>query len=256
MNARTPLAALLVILLVSSGCLSPPPENPGSSGDGTGNQTTYPPGVTPEGITDTEALFDAHQAELRNTSYRMNATETFRIDGTRRVITTIQEFSRESNGTVFVNKTQADDGSLELVLNRWGPDDEGLYYLREYSPQSVNVSFGASQDRSYLGLRNYTGEVRTIVGEADGNQSVTEASRGWRIEITTGSGSLVSLVVGESGFIHRVHLDDQASLGHTFTLTYTELDGVGRPAWVDRARDSIGFPEDGNGNETTGNTST
>lgn len=254
MNARTPVAVLLVLLLVSSGCLTPTPQNP--DGDGDGNQTTYPPGVTAEGIQNATALFGAHTAVLRNTSYAMNATESFRINGIPREITVIQRFSAQPNGTVFVNKTQADDGTTVLVLNRWGPDDDGLYYLREFRPQSVNVTYAASQDRSYLGLRNYTREVETLVSEAViDNQSVTEDMGGWRIDIETQGGSSITLSVNESGFIRQAHLGDEAAQDHTFTLTYTKTEGVDRPAWIDRARDSIGFWDGENQNETTGNSS-
>lgn len=255
MNLKTFAGAFVVLLIATSGCLSPPPQN--DPGDGNGNQSGYPPGVTADGVVDVDALFEAHRNELRDTAYEMNATESFRINGTRRVITTIQSFSAAPNGSTYVNKTQADEGTTVLVLNRWGPDDDGLYYLREYSPESVNVTYAASQDRSYLGLRNYTSDIEELVSQnVAANHSVERAPEGWSIQLGTDSGTGMRLLVNESGFIHRFRtVDDPPRPDSGFTINYRKIQSVERPSWVDRARESIGF-RDASNETGTGNSST
>lgn len=210
---------------------APVPEvTPGERGG-----TAFPPGVTSEGVTDSDALLTAHLAALENRSYVMRGRFSY---GEResaallRVASPHRYYYRETTGYYGSNVTEFADGEW-----RYGRYDRfQSRYARDRAPEATG-RYGAIAAQ-YVET-HFAGDAAVEARTADGQRRfvVRSGEQPWNRSdihdytaraVVTSEGLIRSLRVS---FVDR-NGDNETRMLHRIEYERRDVT-VERPAWVD-----------------------
>lgn len=256
MAARPWPAALLVVLVLTSGCagLFGSEEPPGSETPTPAPVPTTPPplapGLTADGVVDPERLADANRRSLNGTAYRLDRTvavsgpnDTLVIDRVQRIAadgvaigrlsvsgagpvgTAVRNWTRYREAGVVWSRTKLADGNT--VTNRLIPSDASPYFIGRALPERLYRA-------GSFDVTRYS-EDRIVLESAVPfrlNRGTTE------LETSPPRNVSARLVVTEEGLVRELSVSYDASVGSTpvrVRLTQSVQPGevtVRAPDWV------------------------
>lgn len=215
----------------------------------TATEDRYPPGVSPEGVTDAMALAEAHADHLRNHSYTTNETVVTRFENGTVALRIAQETRR--NGSAYRHSYRVSGPLRDVNFRRLDVWSDGTEDRSRWTLANGSVAYRRPSGATGT-IRDASDWRETIYGRLEaGSFAIRSIHMVDPLEYrltsedlaTTGvENATLEVVVDEHGFVHEYrYAYDRTIEGVTVhTVQTVEFVGLGettveRPPWYEAA---------------------